>query len=221
MTTDSPVEYELTFLVPTSFNALPLDFEYLEPVIRETADVIASGASDEEREQFIQMLLAIMQHARDQNCAYFGAGALRAEDDTILQATITAFIEKISTAPPETVVAAALDGLQSKNDDRDLSVLELDAGPAVRDLHAVEYESAPFGLPTTAVELQYYLPFPDGERIVLLSLTTPDVDYWKDLAEIMDNLMEHTVFHPAEPAESTAHEGQRDSISSVLNPDGN
>ncbi|MFW6695517.1 hypothetical protein [Streptomyces sp. MAR4 CNX-425] len=189
------------FALPAGFTTLPLDAltapaespdtARLREVVGGTLDAAPEGVA---RQQLIgqlataqRMLLAL----REEGTVHCSLGLHRDDDGDgrVLTSLFTFRWQDISHAPRHLTAARAV----AAGHDR-IEVLDLPCGPAA--LGEVTMGVAPdLGLPVERLlQLHAYLPHPDGDRLVVLTLTTPTPNRRAHYRAMLRDVAEHVSF---------------------------
>lgn len=172
---------EAWFALPAGFTTLPLDALTAPPgspdaaKLRDAVDPILASAPDEAlRQQLIGQLAAAQRMILalcEEGVVHCSLGTHRDDDGDgrILTSLFTFRWQEISRAPRHLTAARAVAAGHER-----IEVLDLPCGPAAIG-EETKSVAPDLGLPVDRLlQLHAYLPHPDGSRLAVLTLTTPD-----------------------------------------------
>ncbi|MET9457068.1 hypothetical protein ABZY05_18565 [Streptomyces canus] len=208
-TTDSkPASSAFRFQVQPEFHEIPLSAGADEAALDEQMVAFARDywGGQEEREPLRALTAALYgvnsRHLLSEGAVYNAMGVFPvggSEDgskptERVSRCTLLVSVQDLVNPDPVLAAAGIAETLARSKDDGDVLPVRLPAGPAVVHVAGTRmvWELADGEQERFSVRIEIWLPFPDADRVLLLSLSTADVQdlymYQAVLADIADTI---------------------------------
>ncbi len=173
---------DLWFAIPPGFSEISLGDLFPRPDSEEgqraveAVDAILSLVPTESRDDFLTRLASAREVALlmlKEGVVHVSVGTHHAEDGRVLESFLTVTRTEVPFSPPK---LAAVQAATKRRNAAPVAVADMPCGPAAFVEAVVELPAAADPGRHSMYEITAYLPYPDGRKLAVLTLTTTAVE---------------------------------------------
>lgn len=176
--------------------------------------MLAEAAGPEARDELLGLYRTAFGALIAQGAVYVGFGYFRADDGRVSMAALNVFVKDVREANPYLIVQqtvnAHAEGGPQHGPGVSATALELPCGPAAFVIRMTLAPDDVAAVSPAAWQAQAVIPFPQGRKVVVIDLSTPNPTEAPYYAGILDGIA-HTVAFTEDRPDGTSAQHHADS----------
>ncbi|MEU8570152.1 hypothetical protein AB0C51_17680 [Streptomyces pathocidini] len=173
---------DLWFAVPAGFVEIPIGDLFVAPGTPEGARVVEAVGKllelvpEQKQPEFLSQLVearALAGTMLREGVVHVSIGAHEGDDGRMLESVLTITCKDVPFSPPK---LAAVRAATSRQNAVPVAIVDLPCGPGAFTETVVEIPASADAQQRSVYEITAYLPYPNGRKLAVLTLTTTAVD---------------------------------------------